>query len=94
MNKEQLAEKYATRINKCLLTVKILMISSVVAIAALTIFITIAGGINLWESNPEGVLLGVIITGMLAAACITGALAMLITAKITMTKLKKLGTDK
>lgn len=93
MNKEQLAEKYANSIKKCLSALKILMISAVVAIAALVIFVAVAGGVNLWESNPEGVLWGIIIPGMIAAACIAGALVAIVTAKITMTKLKKLGAD-
>ena len=91
MNKEQLAEKYATRINKCLLALKILIISAGVSIAALVIFVVIAGGVNLWESNADGVLLGIVIPGIVASACVTGALAVLIAAKITIKKLKKLG---
>ena len=94
MDKEQLAEKYAKRLNKCLWAVKIFIISSAVAIAALVIFAFVAGGTGLKDSNPDGVLLGVIIPGMCAAACVIGAIAVLITAKITMNKLKKLDTCK
>lgn len=90
MDKEQLAKTYATRINKCLLAVKIFIISAVVAVAALLIFTLAASGSSLKDSNPEGVLLGVIICGMFAAACVIGALSAIVTAKITMTKLKKL----
>lgn len=94
MNNEQLAQKYANRLNKCLLAIKIFIISAVVAVVTLLIFILAASGSSLKDSNPNGVLLGVIICGMFAAACVIGAIAVLCTAKITITKLKKLGADK
>ena len=94
MTNEQLAQKYANRLNKCLAAIKILMICVMVAIAALVIFAFIALGLNMQKSNPEGLLLGVIIPGFTAAACIIGVLATIITAKIAMNGLKKLGTDK
>ena len=93
MTKEQLAERYAARIARCFTALKILIIGAVAAIAALVIFAAVAGGINMKESNPEGVLLGVIIPGLSAVACVTGALCTIVIAKITMTRLKKLGAE-
>lgn len=94
MNNEQLAKIYANRLNKCLLAIKIFMISAMTAIAALVAFALIAICVNMQESNPQGVLLGIVVLGLFAAACVIGALSTLLTAKITMTKLKKLGADK
>ena len=93
MDKEQLAERYASRLARCLAAVKILIISSVTAIAALIIFTAVAFGINMQDSNPEGLLLGVIIVGFVAVACVVGALSAIVTAKITLTRLKKLGAE-
>lgn len=94
MTNEQLAQKYASRAQKCLTVIKVLMICAVVAIAVLIIFAAIAVGVNMQESNPQGMLLGIVIPGMLAVACVIGALAALLTATITINKLKKLGADK
>ena len=93
MTNEQLAERYALRLKRCLTAVKIFLISSAAAIVALVIFAAVAVGINMQESNPQGLLLGVIITGMFAVVCIVGALTVILIAKITLTRLKKLGTE-
>lgn len=94
MTNEQLAQKYSNRLNKCLAAIKVLMICAIVAIAALVIFAIIALGVKMQESNPDGVLLGVIIPGIIAVACVIGALSALVTAKIVMSKFKKLAADK
>ena len=93
MTKEQQAERYATRLGRCLTAVKILVIAAVAAIAALVVFVAVAVGVNMQDGNPEGVLLGAIIPGMFAAACVIGAISALVTAKISVVKLKKLGSE-
>ena len=65
MTNEQLAQKYSNRLSKCLAAVKILMICAIVAVAALVIFALIALVTKMQDSNPDGVLLGAIIPGMM-----------------------------
>lgn len=93
MDKEQQAERYAVRLGRCLTAIKILIIAAVAAIAALIVFVVVALGVSMQNGNPEGVLLGAIIPGAIAVACVAGALASLIIARITMVKLKKLGSE-
>lgn len=94
MTNEQLAKKYATTLNKCLTAIKILVICAIAAVGVLVVFAVIAAGANMQTNNPEGVLLGVVILGAFAAACVTGALAALLTAKTVMVKFKKLDKNK
>lgn len=94
MTDEQLAQIYANRLNKCLAALKISVISAISAIAVLVVFALIAGGVHMQESNPQGLLLGLLILSMIAVACVIGALISLLTATITIKKLKKLGADK
>lgn len=94
MTNEQLAQMYADRLKKCLAAIKIFVIGAMAAVAALIIFAMIALGVNMQESNPYGLLLGVIILGVLAVACVLGAMATLVAAKITVNKFKKLDTSK
>lgn len=94
MTNEQLAQNYANRAQKCLAAIKILIIGAIAAVAVLVVFASIALGVHMQESNPQGLLLGLIILGMLAAVCVIGALAALLTAIITIKKLKNLGADK
>ena len=94
MTNEELAQRYADRLIKCLTAIKIFVIGAIAAVAALIIFAMIAIGVNMQESNPSGLLLGVIILGTLAVACVLGAMSTLVAAKITVTKLKKLDTAK
>lgn len=94
MTNEQLAQKYVNRLNKCFAAIKILIICAIVAVAALVIFAVIAVAVSMPKSNPDGMLLGVIIPGAFAVVCIIGAFSALVTAKIVMSKFKKLGADK
>lgn len=94
MTNEQLAQKYAKRLKKCLAAIKVFIICAIAAIAALVVFILIAVLSGMQEGNPNGLLLGVIIPGTFAVACVIGAIATLVTAKITITEFKKLGADK
>ena len=94
MTNEQLAQKYANSLNRCLTALKISVIGAIAAIAVLVVFALIAGGAQMQESNPQGLLLGVVIPGIIAVACVVCALISLLTATITMKKLKRLGADK
>lgn len=89
MTNEQMKEKYVSRLNKCLSAIKILVICAMAAVAALIIFIVAAKGVELQDSNPEALMIGVIIPGSIAAACVIGALSALGTAAVTLKKLNK-----
>lgn len=93
MDKEELAALYAARLNRCLAAMKILIILAAAAVVGLLVFFAVASGINMKDSNPNGVLLGIIIPAGTAAAAVTGALTSVVVAKITMVKLKKLGAE-
>lgn len=88
-----MAERYVTRLKRCLTAIKILIVVSIAAIAALVIFIIVAAGTDMQSTNVNGLLIGVIVPGFLAAAGVAGALAVLVVAKITLNKLKKLGAE-
>lgn len=92
MANEQLAERYAKRIKRCLTAMKIFLICVLAVLAVLVIFILTAGGSNMRESNPAGFQWGILIIIMLAVLCAIGIIAAILTAQITIYKFKKLGT--
>lgn len=92
MDKEELANVYASRLKKCLLAVKIFVSAAFVSVAAMLIFIAVAAGVNLQDSNLAGLVVGVAVPGFTALACIIASFICLFIAKITLNKLKGLGS--
>lgn len=92
-DKEALAGKYVARLRRCLLAVKILIIFTVAAIAALIIFALAAKGSGLKDSNPAATFITALSVGCTAAAAAITALAILLLSRITLSKLKKLGGE-
>ncbi len=92
MDTEQTEKRRIARLKKCLTAVKILVIISVAAIVALIIFISVAYGINLAETDPVALLTGVVVTGGISALTVIGALICLAVATVTISKLKKRGS--
>lgn len=93
MEKAELAERYAARLKKCLLFIKIFVISAAVAVAALLVFIFVAWSTGMQNSNAAGLLTGVIVTGSAAVISVIAGLCCLIVAAVTIHKFKKLGAD-
>lgn len=94
MTNEQLAQKYAKRVQRCIAAMKIFLICVLAMIAVLVIFVLIANGLNMKESNPLGFQWGMLIIAMPAVLCAMGAIITMIIANITMFRFKKLGADK
>ena len=83
---------YVNRLKRCFLILKITVTCTVAAVAALIIFMIVAAGMGLKESDPQAFLIGVVITAGLALAFLIASFAALLIARITLTKLNKLDT--
>lgn len=90
MDPAERAKKYVTRLRRCLKAVKAIIIATGVCVAALIVFAAVAAGTGLKESDPAGMLIGVLVPGFLALAGIAAALIVLLISAITVSKLKKL----
>lgn len=93
MEKEELAKVCVLRLKRCLFITKIFVICAVAAVAALLIFIAVAAGTHMQDTNLAGLVTGVAVTGFFALAAIAGSFTCLIIAKVNLNKLKKLGAE-
>lgn len=90
MTNEQRAEKYVSRIKRCLTAIKILIITTVAALLVLVLFIAVAAGAQIYSYLTAAVL-GLCIPMLCAALAFCGALTAILVAKISLKQLKKLG---
>ena len=83
---------YLARIKRCMLTLRITVILSMAAVAALVVFTCFGTTSGMREDNPQGFLIGIVITAGLSAGFVIASFTALIIAKITLNKLNKLDT--
>lgn len=91
MTDEKQAEAYVSRMKKCFTALKILIGLAVACIVVLAVFAAVAVGTDMYKNNISAALLGLTIPMLCAAVFFCGGVAVLLTAKITLNKLKKLG---
>ena len=90
MTDAQKYQLYSKLIKGCFFVMKITLICAVAALAALVIFMGVSAGIGLNESDPQSFLMGVVVCAGATVVFLITAIACLLTATLTLNKLKKL----
>lgn len=87
------AERLKNRINRAIKVMTGCCIGIVAVIAAIAVFLGVCAGSGLKESNPDAILIGLIVLVTVALLLLIGLFAALITAKAGYNSLKKIPAD-